>query len=74
MKLTPVLQVLNQNRIRRMIFRRDDMEGATRDTELRPCITRQATPEECLLYGIKPGACRQDRQDKPKPQYRKRWA
>ncbi len=69
--MTAVLQIINQSRTHRMVFRRDDMEAAIRDTELRPCITRQATPEERLLYGIKPGSCRQD---KPKQQHQKRWA
>lgn len=68
--MTAVLQIINQSRTRRMVFRRDDMEAATKDTELRPCTTRQATPEECLLYGIRPGACRQDKL----VQHKKRWA
>ncbi|WP_312560890.1 hypothetical protein [Anaerospora sp.] len=71
MKLTPVIQVLNQNKARRMVLKRDDIEAALKDTEVRPCVTRQATPEECLLYGINPGA---KRQDKPIQQFRKRWA
>jgi len=59
------------SKVRRMIFRRDDIEAALQDNEVRPCITRQATPEECIQYGIIPGACKDD---KPKQQYPKRWA
>lgn len=67
--MIPAMQIVNK--ARGLVLRRDDMEAAIRDTELRPCTTRQATQEECLLYGIKPGA---GRQDKPAQQYRKRWA
>jgi hypothetical protein len=71
MRLTPVAQIVNQNRNYRLVMKRDDLDEALNDNTERPCTTRQATQEECLLYGIKPGA---HKQDKPRPQYRKRWA
>ncbi len=67
--MIPTMKILNKGR--RFFLRRDDIEAAMRDDEPMPCKTRKATPEECLLYGIKPGAHKQDTQ---KQQRQKRWA
>jgi len=47
------VQWIKQPNNRHMMLKRDEMLVAVRDTEVRPCISRQATPEERAQYGIR---------------------
>lgn len=56
MKLTPVVQIINQSRKFRRVLSSKDIEAIRSESEdVFPCVVRMATPAERIKYGIQGG-------------------
>lgn len=56
MKLTPVVQIINQSRKFRRVLSSKDIEAIRSESEdIFPCVVRMATPAERIKYGIQGG-------------------